>query len=360
MKNTTIALALGLAAALPLAAQAETALPPNTFIAEEAPVQYLARDRLIGTKVKGPDGKIIGDIEDIILSGDHQVSGVVMGTGGYFGLFEKKVGVNISAIQFDVVDGKIEATLPGATAAVIEAAPAYVRGQPKKSLFERAVEKTREIRDKTGASAKDAYQDVKEKAAPAIESAKEKAKEALDNAGPAVQKAREAAKEAIETAKEKAKEVVDKAKGTVDAAKDAAKPAETAPAPSAPAAEATPAPAPVAESKPEPAAEQPKNEAAAVTADSAPAPQANAAGDDLLNIRGLDEALRDRLNALGVKTYEQISKWTDDDVVRFEKDLAISDRIAKENWREQAKVLSEGGQTAYSLERAGQGTKPAQ
>ncbi len=179
-----------------------------------------------------------------------------MGTGGFFGLFEKKVGVEVGAIQFDVVDGKIGATLITATKDVLEAAPAFVRDHAKKSLFERAVEKTKEIRDKTGTSAKDVYEDVKDKAAPAVEKAKEKAKEALDNAGPAVQKAKEAVKEAIESAKEKAKDVVDKAK-------DAAQPAEERPsacaccgacrAGSAAEKPAEPAPAPAAEKAAEPA-----------------------------------------------------------------------------------------------------------
>ncbi len=240
------ALLLAAAAALgtfAAAAHAETALPANTFIAEEAPIQYLAKDRLIGTKVKSPDGKIIGDVEDVILSSDHQVVGVVMGTGGFFGLFEKKVGVEIGAIQFDVVDGRIEASLPAYTKEVLEAAPAFTRNQPKKSLFARAVEKGQEIRDKTGGSAKDAYESAKEKAAPAIEKAKDAAKEALDNAGPAVQKAKDAAKEAIESAKEKAREVVDKAK-------DAAKPADHAPSPDAAPAPAETAPAPAEKPNP--------------------------------------------------------------------------------------------------------------
>lgn len=315
--------AAALLAASDASVAAETAPGAHTFITEEAPIQYLAKDRLIGTKVKGPDGKIIGDIEDIILSGDHQVVGVVMGTGGFFGLFEKKVGVEIGALQFEVTDGKIGATLPAYTKETLEAAPAFVRNQPKKSLFQRAVEKSQEIRDKTGASAKDAYEHAKEKAAPAIEKAKDAAKDALDNAGPAVQDAKEKMKEVIETAKEKAKEVVDKAK-------DAAKVAEHS--------ATAPAPAPVGE---------------------APAAK-TAGGDDFLRIRGIDEALRDRLHTIDVKSFEQMSKWTDEDVVRVEKDLAISDRIAKENWREQAKILSEGGETAYSRERAKQqATSPA-
>lgn len=219
--KTRAALAAAAAIALTVSAAAQTVVPEGTFIAEEAATQYLAKDRLIGTKVKGPDGKIIGDIEDVILTGDSQVIGVVMGTGGYFGLFEKKVGVDINALQFDVNDaGAIVATLPEATQDVIDAAPAFKRNQPKKSLFQRAVEKSQEIRDKTGHSAKEAYESAKEKAGPALEKAKETAKGAIEKAGPALEAAKEKAREAIDSAKEKAAEAV-------ESAKEAAKPAET-------------------------------------------------------------------------------------------------------------------------------------
>jgi ElaB/YqjD/DUF883 family membrane-anchored ribosome-binding protein len=197
MKKTLLSLAFVLAAGT-LPAKAETELPANTFIAEEAPAQYLAKDRLIGVKVKGPDGKIIGDIEDIILSGDHQVVGIVMGTGGFLGTFEKKVGVEIGALKFEVTEGHISATLPSATHDVIEAAPAFKRNSPKRSLFERALEKGQELRDKTGVSAKDAYENAKEKAGPAFEKAKEAAKDALEKAKSAAQDAVEKAKEAAQ------------------------------------------------------------------------------------------------------------------------------------------------------------------
>lgn len=206
---------------------AATAATPQTYIAAEAPTEYLAKDRLITTKVKSPDGTIIGDIEDIILSGDHKVVGVVMGTGGYFGLFEKKIGVNIDALQFSVVDGKIEATLPSYTKEGLDAEPAFARNQPKKSLFDRAVEKGQEIRDKTGASAKDAYEAAKENAGPAVEKAKEAAKEAIDKVGPAIEFAKQKAGEVIESAKEKAAKAVEKAQ-------DAAAPAEAPATPAKP------------------------------------------------------------------------------------------------------------------------------
>ncbi|HMN39004.1 MAG TPA: YtxH domain-containing protein [Hyphomicrobium sp.] len=246
MKKTLLSLAFVLVAGT-LPAMAETGLPANTFIAEEAPAQYLAKDRLIGVKVKGPDGKIVGDIEDIILSGDHQVVGVVMGTGGFFGLFEKKVGVEIGALQFEVTDGKISASMPAATHDVIQAAPAFQRNSPKKSLFERALEKGQELRDKTGVSAKDAYESAKEKAGPAIEKAKEAAREALEKAKNAAQEAVEKAKEAAQPSEHPAGE---------HPAGEAAPKSETA-TPETPA-PATPAPETTAPAEPAPAEEPPK------------------------------------------------------------------------------------------------------
>lgn len=228
-------------------AAATAAAAGQPYIATEAPEQYLAKDRLITTKVKSPDGKIIGDIEDIILSGDHKVVGVIMGVGGYFGWFEKKVGVDINALNFDVVNGKIEATLPTYTHDNLAAAPEYARNQPQKSLFVRAVEKGEEFRDKTGATAKEAYDKAKENAGPALEKAKEAAKDAYEKVGPAIESAKEKASEVIENAKEKASVAVEKAK-------EAAAPADTpATAP------ATPGEAPAAPATPTPDAPAPAN-----------------------------------------------------------------------------------------------------
>lgn len=227
----------------PATAPAATATA-QTFLAAEAPEQYLAKDRLITTKVKSPDGKIVGDIEDIILSGDHKVVGVIMGVGGYFGWFEKKVGVDINALTFDVVNGKIEATLPTYTHDSLAAAPEYVTNQPRKSLFVRAVEKGEEFRDKTGESAKEAYEKAKENAGPAMEKAKEAAKDAMEKVGPALETAKQKANEVIEHAKEKASVAVEKAKEaaapadaptTPPATAPETPPAQDAPAPAAPA-----------------------------------------------------------------------------------------------------------------------------
>jgi len=211
------AAALVAASSFGAAARADT-----TFLSTQTDSEYLAKDHLIGAKVHGPDGTIVADVEDLIITGDNQIVGVVMGVGGYLGFAEKKVAVPLASLKFDEKDGAIYVSLPDATKETLDAAPAYQRKQPAKSLFERAKEKVNELSDKTKTSTEDAY----EKAKPAIEDAKQKASEAYD----------------------KAKEAVS---GAVDAAKDAydstGKPAEAPPADTTtppPAESTTPAPAP--------------------------------------------------------------------------------------------------------------------
>lgn len=209
-------------ALLATAARAEPAAPAaGVFIKSQTADEYLAKDHLIGVKVKGPEGKIVGDIEDLIVTDGNTVVGIVMGTGGFLGMAEKKIGVQLSALKFEETDGVLSVTLPEATKEGLDAAPAFERAKPKKSLLDRAREKAIELRDKTATTTQDAV----EKAKPALDEAKQKAAEAYEKA-----------KEAATPAYEKAKEAV---QGAVGAAKDAAQPEPPAPAP-APAAPATP------------------------------------------------------------------------------------------------------------------------
>lgn len=193
--------ALGLVAATPAFAQQAT--PQSLFIDVQSENEYLAKDLLIGAKVQDENGNIIGDIEDIVLNDWNRVEGVVMGTGGFLGVAEKKVGVKFSALKFIEKDGKNVVTIPGVNAELLKGVEAFKRAKPKKSLLDRAMEKAKELSDKSSVTAKDAYEKAKDKAGPAYEAAKEKAKEAYGSA------------------KESVKEAVDKAK---DAAQPEAKP----------------------------------------------------------------------------------------------------------------------------------------
>ncbi|MCB1528593.1 MAG: PRC-barrel domain-containing protein [Hyphomicrobiaceae bacterium] len=222
MKNTLASLlALGLLVAAPAIAPNVAFAEDDVLITAQNENEYLAKDLLIGAKVEDADGKIIGDIEDLVLNDFNRVEGVVMGTGGFLGIAEKKVGVKLSALNFIEKDGKTVVTIPGMTAEKLKAAEAFKRAKPKKSLLTRAMEKAKELTDKTTESTKEAYESAKEKAGPAYESAKEKAKEAYDAT-------KEKAKEAYDATKEKAKEAYDASKEAVqdatEKAKDAAQP----------------------------------------------------------------------------------------------------------------------------------------
>jgi|CXWK01.1.fsa_nt_gi uncharacterized protein YjbJ (UPF0337 family) len=187
----TMALSIALAAVI---AGSFPAFADDTFIAEQKPTEYLAKDRLIGAKVHDSAGKIIGDIEDMIINGDQQVVGVIMGVGGFLGMGEKKIAVTTSSLSLEATDGKLNVVMPSATKETLTAAPTYKRVNPPKGWLQRAVEKGQELKDKSSVTAKDAYEKAKQEA------------------GPAYEKAKEAAKGAVETAKDAAKSAVEKAK----------------------------------------------------------------------------------------------------------------------------------------------------
>ena len=81
------------------------------------------------------------------------------------------------------------------------------------------------------------------------------------------------------------------------------------------------------------------------------APQAASGGDDLLRIRSVDSAMQTRLKAAGVTRFNEIARWTPNDVSRISQSLGLSGRIEQENWIEQAQILATGGETDYSRRR---------
>ena len=184
-------------------ADAPADVPAGVFLPTQAEGQYLAKDLLLGAKVYNAEGHIIGDIEDFILNAeDNQVEGVVMGTGGFAGFGEKRIAVNLSALQIKNENGKVTVSLPQATQPVIDALKPFERAAPPKSLLDRAIEKARELTDKGSVTAKDAIDRAREEAGPALERAREAAKDAYDRAAPALEKAGEAAKDAYDRARE--------------------------------------------------------------------------------------------------------------------------------------------------------------
>jgi predicted flap endonuclease-1-like 5' DNA nuclease len=70
--------------------------------------------------------------------------------------------------------------------------------------------------------------------------------------------------------------------------------------------------------------------------------------DDLLRILGVTQEFATLLAREGVLRYSQIAHWSPAEVRRFEELLGVPGLIARENWVEQALILSRGGDTAFS------------
>jgi predicted flap endonuclease-1-like 5' DNA nuclease len=70
--------------------------------------------------------------------------------------------------------------------------------------------------------------------------------------------------------------------------------------------------------------------------------------DDLKRIRGVGVLIEKKLNSLGVASYERIANWTRADIDRVNEILDFKGRIERENWVEQARILSSGGYTEFS------------
>ena len=169
-------------------------MPEGVFYEGQQPTQYLAADLLLKAKVRGADGEIFGDIEDLILNQYNQVEGVIIGVGGFLGVGEKRIGVRYSALQFTDKGGETVVSLPQATKEVIKALAPYKRARPPKSFLQGVTERAKELAAKTSETTKDAYEKAKKQVGPALEKAQQEA-------GKAYEKAKEATQQAIDSAK---------------------------------------------------------------------------------------------------------------------------------------------------------------
>ncbi|MEZ5815580.1 MAG: PRC-barrel domain-containing protein [Hyphomicrobiaceae bacterium] len=203
MNKTIVSIiALGaLVASAPAMAQqkgnAPTEVPRGVFIEQQPANVYLARNTVLFAKVRDEKGKIIGDVEDLLVNDHNEIVGVLMGVGGFLGAGEKRIAVRLSALDVEEKGGKTIVTLRGATKDIVKALPAFKRNRPPKSMLDRIKEKAQELTDKTLETSSEAAQKAREQAGPALERAKEAA-------GKAYEKAKDAAGQAYDKAKEAA------------------------------------------------------------------------------------------------------------------------------------------------------------
>lgn len=88
-----------------------------------------------------------------------------------------------------------------------------------------------------------------------------------------------------------------------------------------------------------------------------PAAEAPVAGGDASNlslISGVGATIEKKLVAAGITRFEQIAAWSEDDLAKWDKELALRGRAKREEWVEQAKELLAGKPPRAKIDRAEQ------
>ena len=71
--------------------------------------------------------------------------------------------------------------------------------------------------------------------------------------------------------------------------------------------------------------------------------------DDLKRIKGIGPKMEQLCNKLGFYHFDQIAAWSAQEVAWVDANLeGFKGRVSRDNWVEQARLLAEGGETAFS------------
>lgn len=88
----------------------------------------LAED-LLGAPVYNNEDEKVGDINDLIIALSGNVEGVVIGVGGFLGLGEKDVAIEMAQLQVATSEGDVQRLVTSASRADLESAPEFVTAQ---------------------------------------------------------------------------------------------------------------------------------------------------------------------------------------------------------------------------------------
>lgn len=82
--------------------------------------------------------------------------------------------------------------------------------------------------------------------------------------------------------------------------------------------------------------------------------------DDLKQIKGIGPKLEILCHRLGFFHFDQIANWTEAEVAWVDANLeGFKGRVSRDNWVEQARILSDGGETEFSKRVTGGGVYEA-
>lgn len=98
--------------------------PVEGQIFEQSPDTFLASTMMDGT-VLDPTGETIGDVNDLVLGPDGAVTGVVIGAGGFLGLGQKEVAIELSRIEITQDENGDLRFVLNATEEELKAAPEF-------------------------------------------------------------------------------------------------------------------------------------------------------------------------------------------------------------------------------------------
>jgi sporulation protein YlmC with PRC-barrel domain len=80
-------------------AAAETSHMNGPHFLQAQTADQWAFSKFKGTNVLGPDDKKVGDVTDVIFDKHGKVHGLVVGVGGFLGIGEKNVAIDLNAFQ---------------------------------------------------------------------------------------------------------------------------------------------------------------------------------------------------------------------------------------------------------------------
>jgi sporulation protein YlmC with PRC-barrel domain len=97
-------------------------VPPESF----SGASVISANDFIGKRVYARSGEDIGEVNDLIMTGNGGIQAVVLGVGGFLGMGEKDVAVSMAAIDM-TKDGDTVRLVVDGTKDQFTAAPAYDR-----------------------------------------------------------------------------------------------------------------------------------------------------------------------------------------------------------------------------------------
>jgi large subunit ribosomal protein L21 len=107
-----------------------------------------------------------------------------------------------------------------------------------------------------------------------------------------------------------------------------------------------------ASTAPAPAAAKPAKAEAAAPVAAAALPAGERDHSNLSLISGIGPTIEKKLRAAGITSWDQIAAWTDADLERLDKELALRNRHVREEWVQQAKELIAGKPPRAKVDKA--------